>query len=40
MSGGLFTDMLLRETGVCIDLERSERLRHLHAAAFKPNFTR
>jgi phosphoglycolate phosphatase-like HAD superfamily hydrolase len=34
MSGGLFTDMLLRETGVRIDIERSERLRHLHAAAF------
>jgi phosphoglycolate phosphatase-like HAD superfamily hydrolase len=35
MSGGLLTDMLLRETGWRIDLERSERLRHLHAAAFK-----
>jgi phosphoglycolate phosphatase-like HAD superfamily hydrolase len=35
MSGGLLTDMLLRETGLRIDLERSERLRHLHAAAFK-----
>jgi phosphoglycolate phosphatase-like HAD superfamily hydrolase len=35
MSGGLLTDMLLRETGWRIDLERSERLRHLHAAAFR-----
>jgi phosphoglycolate phosphatase-like HAD superfamily hydrolase len=35
MSGGLLTDMLLRETGWRIDLGRSERLRHLHAAAFK-----
>jgi HAD superfamily hydrolase (TIGR01549 family) len=34
MSGGLFTDMLLRETGLRIDPERGERLRNLHAAAF------
>jgi hypothetical protein len=34
MSGGLFTDMLLRETGFHIDSERRERLRNLHAAAF------
>jgi HAD superfamily hydrolase (TIGR01549 family) len=34
MSGGLFTDMLLRETGLRIDPERSERLRNLHATAF------
>jgi HAD superfamily hydrolase (TIGR01549 family) len=34
MSGGLFTGMLLRETGYHIDPERIERLRHLHAAAF------
>jgi len=34
MSGGLFTSMLLRETGYHIDPERIERLRHLHAAAF------
>jgi HAD superfamily hydrolase (TIGR01509 family) len=34
MSGGLFTDMLLRETGLSIDAERSERLRDLHAEAF------
>ena len=35
MSGGLFTSMLLRETGYHIDPGRIERLRHLHAAAFK-----
>ena len=34
MSGGLLTDMLLRETGLRIDLEGGDRLRHLHAAAF------
>jgi HAD superfamily hydrolase (TIGR01549 family) len=34
MSGGLFTDMLLRETGFHIDPERRQRLRNLHAAAF------
>src|SRR5258705_4916382 len=34
MSGGLFTDMLLRETGFHIDSQRRERLRNLHAAAF------
>lgn len=31
MSGGLFTSMLLRETGYHIDPERIERLRNLHA---------
>jgi HAD superfamily hydrolase (TIGR01549 family) len=35
MSGGLFTNMLLRETGGTIDPERIERLRQLHAAAYK-----
>ena len=35
MSGGLFTNMLLRETGLTIDPERIERLRRLHAAAYK-----
>jgi HAD superfamily hydrolase (TIGR01509 family) len=40
MSGGLFTDMLLRETGLRIDPERSERLRSLHAAAFNRNSAR
>ncbi len=34
MSGGLFTNMLLRETGLAIDDARIERLRHLHAAAY------
>jgi HAD superfamily hydrolase (TIGR01549 family) len=34
MSGGLFTNMLLRETGFAIDPQRIERLRRLHAAAF------
>jgi HAD superfamily hydrolase (TIGR01549 family) len=34
MSGGLFTNMLLRETGFHIDPERIERLQRLHAAAF------
>ena len=35
MSGGLFTNMLLRETGIRIDAEQSERLQRLHAAAYK-----
>jgi HAD superfamily hydrolase (TIGR01509 family) len=35
MSGGLMTDMLLRETGLKIDPARIERLRVLHAAAYK-----
>src|ERR1700732_1822021 len=34
MSGGLFTNMLLRETGVAISPERVERLRQLHTAAY------
>jgi HAD superfamily hydrolase (TIGR01549 family) len=34
MSGGLFTNMLLRETGLEIDSERFERLRRVHAAAY------
>jgi HAD superfamily hydrolase (TIGR01549 family) len=34
MSGGLFTDMLLRETGYAIDPERIARLRRLHADAY------
>lgn len=37
MSGGLFTNMLLRETGYAIDPERIERLRQLHAAAYNRN---
>jgi HAD superfamily hydrolase (TIGR01509 family) len=35
MSGGLFTNQLLRETGMEINLERVERLRQLHAAAYR-----
>ena len=34
MSGGLFSDMLLRETGLRIDSACIERLRRLHAAAY------
>jgi HAD superfamily hydrolase (TIGR01509 family) len=34
MSGGLFTNMLLRETGLAIDPARIERLRQFHAAAY------
>ncbi|MEO8858603.1 MAG: HAD family hydrolase [Burkholderiaceae bacterium] len=34
MSGGLFTHMLLRETGLEITEDRLERLRHWHAEAF------
>jgi HAD superfamily hydrolase (TIGR01509 family) len=35
MSGGLFTNMLLRETGQPISAERVEHLRQLHAAAYR-----
>jgi HAD superfamily hydrolase (TIGR01509 family) len=35
MSGGLFTNMLLRETGLQIDPERIERLRKEHAASYR-----
>lgn len=35
MSGGLFTNMLLRETGIDFDAARVERLQRLHAAAYK-----
>src|SRR5690606_32229220 len=34
MSGGLFTNMLLRETGIAIEADRVERLSRLHAAAY------
>ena len=34
MSGGLFVNMLLRETGMELDPERTERLRKLHAEAY------
>ena len=35
MSGGLFTNQLLRETGQDLTVERMERLRHLHAQAYQ-----
>ncbi|GJG89273.1 haloacid dehalogenase [Gemmatimonadetes bacterium T265] len=35
MSGGLFTNMLLREIGMEIDAERITRLRQLHTAAYR-----
>lgn len=35
MSGGLFANMLLRETGMDIDAARIERLQHLHAESYK-----
>lgn len=35
MSGGLFTNQLLRETGLEISEERVERLRRRHAAAYQ-----
>jgi len=35
MSGGLFTNMLLRETGLSIEPERIEKLRRLHAEAYR-----
>jgi HAD superfamily hydrolase (TIGR01549 family) len=35
MSGGLFTNMLLRETGLEISQDRVERLRRRHAEAYK-----
>lgn len=34
MSGGLLTNMLLRETGLTIDPARIERLQQLHSAAY------
>lgn len=34
MSGGLFTNMLLRETGMSIEPQRIERLQQLHAEAY------
>ena len=40
MSGGLFTNMLLRETGFHIDPERIQRLCELHAAAFNRHSAR
>ena len=35
MSGGLFTNMLLRETGLAIDEARIDRLRQRHAEAYR-----
>jgi len=35
MSGGLLSNMLLRETGIEFDAERVERLQHAHAEAYK-----
>ncbi len=35
MSGGLFTHQLKRETGVDLSDDRLERLRHLHAEAYR-----
>src|SRR5258705_11200704 len=40
MSGGLFTNMLLRETGLDIEEARIERLRCLHAETFNQRFPR
>jgi HAD superfamily hydrolase (TIGR01549 family) len=37
MSGGLFTNMLLRETGVDFDQAHLEQLQRLHAEAYKRN---
>ena len=34
MSGGLLTNMLMRELGIEIDSEKIERLQKLHAAAY------
>ncbi|CAL77218.1 putative haloacid dehalogenase-like hydrolase family protein [Bradyrhizobium sp. ORS 278] len=35
MSGGLFTNQLLRETGFAMDPDRVDRLRQAHAAAYQ-----
>jgi HAD superfamily hydrolase (TIGR01549 family) len=35
MSGGLFTNMLLRETGLALEPERIERIQRRHAEAFR-----
>ena len=39
MSGGLFANMLLRETGLDVSAERLERLRRRHAEAYKRHVT-
>lgn len=35
MSGGLLTNMLLRETGLALEPERIERLQHLHSQVYR-----
>src|SRR5712691_9403758 len=40
MRGGLFTNQLLRATGIEISAERVERLRHAHAAAYQQQANR
>lgn len=40
MSGGLFTNILLRETGIDITPERIERLHRLHAEAYTQQATK
>lgn len=35
MSGGLFTNQLVRETGIEVSAERNERLRQAHTAAYR-----
>jgi len=35
MSGGLFTNLLLRETGIKFDTERAERLQRRHAEVYR-----
>ena len=37
MSGGLLSNMLLRETGLALDQQRIERLQRIHAEAYKRN---
>jgi HAD superfamily hydrolase (TIGR01509 family) len=39
MSGGLFTNMLLRETGLELDQARIGRLQRLHAEAYTRNYS-
>jgi phosphoglycolate phosphatase-like HAD superfamily hydrolase len=39
MSGGLFTNMLLRETGLAFDAERVERLQRRHGEIYRRNMS-
>ena len=39
MSGGLFTNMLLRETGLDLDQARIERIQRRHAEAYRRNYS-